>query len=382
MTNSLLFEGSDLEEVLAEAQLCFGPDVEIVAANRVRKGGVMGFFAREWYEVWAHGAPPVAPTNAALALIEREANTTNADGDSFQSMVANALAEQAPPDRLASAMNQFFGDDDTPPAGPQPRRARRSATVADATSAAARPAGGVATLTRPVPATTDTATVTAPAERSRVETPAAVALEDAPRGASVFDEDRRPRRDVLWKMLDRIESATKTVAVPETGVIAFVGDAATALPAIQELGTRVGAWSTEVPVVTRRSLEEVSAWLAIEDLTDLESRVPRWSRRPGPVPVVIDHPLDTANLDHVLEALNVLDPAQTRLVTEAWRLPEQVGRFAGRLGGVDAVELVGVADAIDPLSMIDLDIPIGSVEGRPASCELLAAIWLEKRRDG
>ena len=381
MTNSLLFEGSDLEEVLAEAQLCFGPDVEIVAANRVRKGGVMGFFAREWYEVWAHGAPPVTPTNAALALIEREANTANADGDSFQSMVANAIAEQSPPDRLESAMNQFFGDDTPNPPSP-PRRTRRSATVADATSAGERPAGGVATLTRPAPAATDAAPTTTATARSRVETPAAVALEDPPRGASVFEEDRRPRRDVLWMMLDRIEAATKTVAVPETGVIAFVGDAAAALPAIQELGRRVGAWSTEVPVITRRSLDEVPAWLAIQDLSDLESRVPRWSRRPGPVPVVIDHPLDTANLDHALDALDVLDPAQIRLVTEAWRLPEQVGRIAGRVGGVDAVELVGVADAIDPLSMIDLDIPIGSIEGRPASCELLAAIWLEKRRDG
>ena len=32
MSNSLLFEGRDLEEVLGEARLCFGPDVEIEAA--------------------------------------------------------------------------------------------------------------------------------------------------------------------------------------------------------------------------------------------------------------------------------------------------------------------------------------------------------------
>ena len=383
MTNSLLFEGSDLEEVLTEAQLCFGPDVEIVAANRVRKGGVMGFFAREWYEVWAHGAPPVTPTNAALALIEREANATpataaamNVDGDSFQSMVANALAEQAPPDRFESAMNQFFGGSDQGESGAA-GRGGRTATVADATATRVRRpvSSSVATLPNPTDADVQAAVA------MRVETPAAVALEDAPRGASVFDEAPKPRRDVLWMMLDRIEEATTTAAMPDTGLVVFVGDAAAALPAVQELGRRLGTWSTEVAVVTRRAVDAVPAWLMIEDMTDLASRASRWSRRPGVVPVIVDQPLDAANIDQVLEALEVLEPSQVRIVTEAWRLPEQVGRLAGRLGGVDALELVEIGDAMDPLSMIDLDIAIGSIDGRPASCELLAAVWLEKRRD-
>ena len=92
MTNPLLFEGRDLEEVLSEAQLVFGPDVEIVQANRVRKGGLFGFFAREWFEVWAHG-PAEARANPALALLDRDA--ADVEIDTFQSMVTNALAAQS-----------------------------------------------------------------------------------------------------------------------------------------------------------------------------------------------------------------------------------------------------------------------------------------------
>ena len=100
------------------------------------------------------------------------------------------------------------------------------------------------------------------------------------------------------------------------------------------------------------------------------------------MPVIIDDTIDKPSLDWVGEALDALQPAQTRLMTEAWRLPEQVGRVALRLGGVDAIELAQADDTIDPLALLDLDIPVGSVEGRPASPELLAAVWLDRRRRG
>ena len=88
MMNSLLFEGPNLEEVLNEARLCFGPDVEIEAANRVRRGGLLGFFASEWFEVWARPSAAVA-AHPALALLDHED-----EADTFQSMVRNAMADR------------------------------------------------------------------------------------------------------------------------------------------------------------------------------------------------------------------------------------------------------------------------------------------------
>ncbi len=376
MTNALLFEGRDLEEVLSEAQLVFGADVEIVAANRVRKGGVLGFFAREWYEVWAHGPENLA--NPALTLLER--TDDEFELDSFQSMVTNAIAAQTPGDGFDSAMARFFGDEER-------RQAATAATSGGPAIPSAGPdivaeptGGGVAVAERPVVTSTiDPITEPEPAMPS---VSAAVALEDPPRGASVFDEPRTPRTDLLWAVLDRIESMAAVTALPTEGIVVFIGDAAVALPAVQELGRRLGAWNNEVAVVTRRHIEDVPTWLAIDDLVDLGARAPRWRRREGVVPVIIDDTIDKPNLEWIGEALDALAPTQTRLVTEAWRLPEQVGRIALRLGGVDAIELTQASETIDPLAMLDLDIPIGSVEGRPATPELLAAVWLDRRRRG
>lgn len=391
MTNPLLFEGRDLEEVLSEAQLVFGPDVEIVQANRVRKGGLFGFFAREWFEVWAHG-PAEARANPALALLDRD--TADEEIDTFQSMVTNALAAQSTGDGFGNAMEQFFGDDprgEYSPGGVGPAGHQQAAPAVATLATPRLTGGGVALAERPTqmeladaiagvlptaPALPDPASALAVAPA----TSAAVALEDAPRGASIFDEPRQSQTDLLWAVLDRIETMTDVPQLPTEGIVAFIGDASTALPLVQELGHRIGAWGNEVAVVTRRQHDDIPAWLAVDDLDDLASRAPRWRKRDGVVPVIIDDSIDKPNLDWVGETMDALRPAQTRLVAEAWRLPEQVGRVALRLGGVDALELAQAGETIDPLAMLDLDIPIGSVEGRPASPELLAAVWLDRRR--
>ena len=342
MTNPLLFEGRDLEEVLSEAQLVFGPDVEIVQANRVRKGGLFGFFAREWFEVWAHGAAQ-ARANPALALLDRDA--ADDEIDTFQSMVTNALAAQSTGDGFGNAMEQFFGGDQRAEQSPSGVETTDQQRIAPA--AASRPAeGAVALAERPtrteladaiadVLPTAPPLLDPAPALAAAPATSAAVALEDAPRGASIFDEPRQSRTDLLWAVLDRIETMTDIPQLPTEGIVAFIGDASTALPLVQELGHRLGTWGNEVAVVTRRHHDDIPAWLAIDDLGDLASRAPRWRKREGVVPVIIDDSIDKPHLDWVGETMDALGPVQTRLVAEAWRLPEQVGRVALRLGGVD-----------------------------------------------
>ena len=58
----------------------------------------------------------------------------------------------------------------------------------------------------------------------------------------------------------------------------------------------------------------------------------------------------------------------------------QEGLRAAKAEPRDAIELAQAGDTIDPLALLDLDIPGGSVEGRPASPELLAAVWLDQVR--
>lgn len=51
MPSQLRFEGPDLEDVLEEVYESYGREVSIAEANKVRKGGFGGFFAKEVYEV-------------------------------------------------------------------------------------------------------------------------------------------------------------------------------------------------------------------------------------------------------------------------------------------------------------------------------------------
>ncbi len=51
MATTLLLEGDDLEALLARARAEGGPHARIVRAEKLRHGGVMGFFAKEKFEV-------------------------------------------------------------------------------------------------------------------------------------------------------------------------------------------------------------------------------------------------------------------------------------------------------------------------------------------
>ena len=51
MATTLLLEGDDLEALLARARAEGGPHARIVRAEKLRHGGVLGFFAKEKFEV-------------------------------------------------------------------------------------------------------------------------------------------------------------------------------------------------------------------------------------------------------------------------------------------------------------------------------------------
>lgn len=75
MASQLRFEGPDLEELLDRVRTEVGADARIVAANKVRKGGIGGFFSREYFEVVLEGdgtdtpepAPEPAPVTKAAS---------------------------------------------------------------------------------------------------------------------------------------------------------------------------------------------------------------------------------------------------------------------------------------------------------------------------
>ena len=67
MPTRVLVEGPEIEPLLAQIREEYGPDVRIVSADKVRSGGVAGFFSKQHYEIAVEvddaesAPPPVAP---------------------------------------------------------------------------------------------------------------------------------------------------------------------------------------------------------------------------------------------------------------------------------------------------------------------------------
>src|SRR5689334_21578419 len=62
------FDGPSLAELLTTVNDKYGEDALIVSARKLRKGGVAGFFTREWFEVTVE--VPEEPTPSFAAQIE------------------------------------------------------------------------------------------------------------------------------------------------------------------------------------------------------------------------------------------------------------------------------------------------------------------------
>lgn len=69
-STQLLLEGPDIESLLVRVREEYGPGVHIVSADKVRRGGVLGFFAREHYamtiELDAEALSTLGPAASAL----------------------------------------------------------------------------------------------------------------------------------------------------------------------------------------------------------------------------------------------------------------------------------------------------------------------------
>jgi hypothetical protein len=103
LASQLRFEGPVLEDLLDRVRTEVGTGARIVAANRIRKGGVGGFFSKEHYEVLVESG---ASSTASAGPAERAlpAATPTARGGARVPMTILDLAE---------AVNDVERDHDT-----------------------------------------------------------------------------------------------------------------------------------------------------------------------------------------------------------------------------------------------------------------------------
>jgi hypothetical protein len=182
----------------------------------------------------------------------------------------------------------------------------------------------------------------------------------------------------LRSSLSRLPAAP---ALPKTtgSVVAVVGERNAALALARELSTEAGLDPDAVTLATRRRVPaRTPENLVISGSDEALEKRRSWRRRERPSVVVIDTELSGDKPAWAYHVLAALEPEATWGVVEATRKTEDVAAWVDGLGGVDALAVNDIDATSSPAAVLQLDVPVGRIDGRPASPALWAALLSER----
>ena len=336
MPELLLLEGEDLPELMVRVREEFGPRATIVRAERVRRGGLGGFFAREHFELTVEVPEPPRPAPAA--------------GVDVLEVLLDAAdrAEAAPPvstsgARFAAVLQgvRALAGDDEPAAAPR---------------------------------TGPTSTVPRPALVVRPPEPAAGGPEDPGWGrlavallAAGVPSELLDQAGSVAEVLERIPRAPAAPRGPGQ-VLVLVGprDATASVAALLRL-----QWRLPDAAVVEAGPAGLTSTAAVV----------RWRVRTGEAPhpwlLVVgvgDDPTARVLAGGLVAAAQ---PDQVWAVVDARTKPDDAARWLEQVGGArpaDALAIHGLLDTSDPGTVLGLGVPVAWADGVPASPVLWATV--------
>ena len=417
-----------LERVRAEA----GADARIVAANRVRKGGIAGFFSRQAYEVLVEpvdtGAfrPPPRPqvfdteprvtVNRTPATILDLADAVSDDerNDVIDLVDEHVVSTQSrefadildrfsrsidptPDEQLAQepgdadrARDYFARQQPAPAALPnEPTGPARSSMddddfIAIATDGAESPVLSSTMLPTagfPPAMTRDRARrVVTPHEvidryetrLSRMGLPARL----IPRGV-----EQTELKGALVESLVRLP-APPVVPAGLGVVIVIVGAAAAPVHFARDLSEELHLDPDDVVLATRDELGNgIPPWLQMNDAGTAHARRRSWQRRDRPTIVACSLPPMSQSLKWAREMLDHLEPTITWAIVDAGWKREDIAHRIEALGGIDVLALDHLEETVSPASALELGIPIGRLADEHASPLTWTELLLERMSD-
>ncbi|NAZ87454.1 hypothetical protein, partial [Kineococcus indalonis] len=102
MSTHLLLEGPDLQDLLAQVRHDHGDAARVVRAERIRSGGVAGFFTKERYEVTVEIDTDGTTPDGAAAAAEGTAAAEQATSGRHAAPAAEAAGDDSPEEALQS----------------------------------------------------------------------------------------------------------------------------------------------------------------------------------------------------------------------------------------------------------------------------------------
>ena len=402
------YEGPDLEALLEQVRAELGTSTKIVSANKIRSGGVAGFFAKERFEVVVEhdgivlpsadvaNDPTISvrPRDIAPSLMDlvdqvsaderAAAPRISTESEPFASILERVARDAGVPSQPAAAQDADDEIDvtDAEVVAPAPVISASPVLPAPAPAPAgekpAMPAPAVVvqpTPAAPIAAAPIPASVNLPAPSNHVGALVKMGLPApyvpaAPSPAAV--------EAALRASLSRLPGAP---AMPKTtgSVVAVVGESSAALALARDLSAEAGLDPDAVTIATRKRLPaRTPENMVITGSDDAMEKRRSWRRRDRPSVVVIDTDLCAEKPAWAYHVLAALEPEATWGVVEATRKTEDVAAWVDGLGGLDALAVNDLDATTSPAAVLQLDVPVGRIDGRTASPSLWAALLTER----
>lgn len=422
------YEAPDVETLLQRIHDELGPSATILELERVRRGGIGGFFAREHVEATVEVAVEVAdaPTSvldlAEAVNQEEEAQTTvSTESRMFSDVLADLVRHTGAAEAAGAQEGRSGGDDAR-------RSAGRDATGPDAPIPAPRPGGRLLRSTpmggRPggedLPAEQDAAkeedpsghgTPAAKEPARRVPAPPATksAAQKRPRASRPRKDLARRGGEVTTAALGRLaalglpgslrppQGATHLAAAlreslatvapviaPAPGpgdVVAAVGplDAATALA--REIAVTLAIPPNAVIFASPEPPANATPpWTCLSTPEMAERRRRNLRRKDVPAVVVVEFPVTARRSDWGRRMLAALDVESVWGCVSATVKPEDVAGWVVALGGLDGLALTDLDATETPAALLELAVAIHSLDGRPATPALWSEMLMERMR--
>lgn len=412
------FDGDTLEAALARVTDEHGSSARILSAEKVRTGGLGGFFARERFEVLvelpeqphADGAgerPAVAtiprsildladqvsdverqaaPKADAPAPAGRPPYAPSTEGKTFQE-VLRGLIDVGGLDRLEDVPPASALESRTTPAAEEPvshlHGEAAPGVVEPVVAPVVWPLASRNAETRPGP-------VPAPAAQQavgpvpRADGPPASSAPDAALLASLralgVPQDLLHSLGAAGSEAQQVLATLEQVLVPPPplivgrgDVVVVVGPRAVAIEAAGVAAAQLGQVPADV-VVAGAGRAGVNS---LRGPDEAAARRPAW-RSCSPTVVALCANDNATGRAWVQEMLAVLEPVAVWAAVRADRKPDDVATWAASIGGVAAIAVGACAETVSPASMLGAGLPIAAVEGRRSTPAAWTALLVER----
>ncbi|MDQ2650672.1 MAG: hypothetical protein M3Z03_14135 [Actinomycetota bacterium] len=370
-------EGDDLEHLLARVPDELGPDATIVAANKLRSGGIAGFFSKEAYEVVVEVDDGSAPGPAVEDFAFPELPDDGSTESTVPALIASPKARTGRGARASrdegfaavlGRMVRDAGDGD---------RAPESVLVAHGQDEAGF---GLAPTPAPAPASADPI---APSELLPARSPSPV-RRSAPVAIESFDRRRLSRiglpdtlatsvaattGDATMALLHLFDRLPRPDALPQAqgSVIAVLGNRQAAVEIAERFAQQLGTNPSDVLVATRTGRAKLDDDRRIDSVDTALERRRSWRRRRRPTVVAIESAVGRKHTSWAANLLEALEPTQVWGVVEATRKAEDIRDWAVQVGGLDALAVLGLDDTASPATVLSVGVPVGLLDGEEAT---------------